>query len=211
MILTDYFASEDRRGDAALEQPIYIRNVGRLDLAHFLRERGAQTGAEVGVYKGEYSALLCETIPGLSLWCVDRWAPYVNRKTGKRIFYSAIPAYGIAQTRLAPYRCTLVQSDSVNASALVTDGSLDFVYLDADHWYEAVVADLAAWVPKVKSGGIVAGHDYTEQLEEDNCVSVAVKGWTLTHGVAPWYVLGRPKVRRSEYRDPQRSWMWIVP
>lgn len=211
MILTDYFALPERQHDTGLEQPLYIRNVGRLDLAHFLRERGAKTGAEIGVYQGEYSAALCECIPGLSLWCVDRWEPYINRKTGKRIFYSAIPAYGLAKARLAPFACTLVKSDSVKAASRVPDGSLDFVYLDADHWYEAVVADLAAWVPKVKSGGIVAGHDYTEQLEEDNCVSVAVKGWTLTHGVTPWYVLGRPKVRRSESRDPQRSWMWIVP
>jgi predicted O-methyltransferase YrrM len=38
--------------------------------------------------------------------------------------------------------------------------SLDFVFVDADHSYDAVKADVAAWLPKVKPGGILAGHDY---------------------------------------------------
>lgn len=42
------------------------------------------------------------------------------------------------------------------------DGSLDLVYLDADHSYAAVKADIAAWFPKVKPGGIFAGHDFSD-------------------------------------------------
>jgi hypothetical protein len=34
------------------------------------------------------------------------------------------------------------------------------VFIDADHTYEAVKADIAAWLPKVKPDGILAGHDY---------------------------------------------------
>lgn len=37
----------------------------------------------------------------------------------------------------------------------------DFVFIDADHRYEAIKADIAAWWPKVKAGGRLAGHDYT--------------------------------------------------
>jgi hypothetical protein len=39
-------------------------------------------------------------------------------------------------------------------------GKLDFVYLDADHAHASVKADLAAWFPLVKSGGVFAGHDW---------------------------------------------------
>ena len=46
------------------------------------------------------------------------------------------------------------------AAATYPDQSLDFVFLDADHDYESVKADIAAWLPKVKPGGILAGHDY---------------------------------------------------
>lgn len=53
------------------------------------------------------------------------------------------------------------QLDSVSASLLYADNSLDLVWIDADHGYDAVMADLRAWVKKVKLGGTFAGHDYT--------------------------------------------------
>ena len=53
-----------------------------------------------------------------------------------------------------------VRMDSVGASRLYTDESLDFVFIDADHAYHAVQADIRAWHPKVKGGGILAGDDY---------------------------------------------------
>ena len=54
----------------------------------------------------------------------------------------------------------IIRKHSVVAAADVTDGSLDFVFIDADHTYPAVVADIAAWWPKVKPGGWIGGHDY---------------------------------------------------
>ena len=41
-----------------------------------------------------------------------------------------------------------------------TDGSLDFAFLDGDHSHEGLKKDIAAWLPKVKKGGIIAGHDF---------------------------------------------------
>lgn len=40
------------------------------------------------------------------------------------------------------------------------DASIDFVFIDADHAYESVKKDILAWFPKVRRGGILAGHDY---------------------------------------------------
>lgn len=53
-----------------------------------------------------------------------------------------------------------IKMDSVAASKLYADGSLDFVWIDADHEYDAVKADILAWKPKVKATGCLAGHDY---------------------------------------------------
>lgn len=49
---------------------------------------------------------------------------------------------------------------SVDMAKNFEDESLDLIYIDADHREAAIRADLAAWVPKVKNGGFVAGHDY---------------------------------------------------
>jgi len=49
---------------------------------------------------------------------------------------------------------------SVSAARLFADGCLDFVFIDADHRCEAVQAYIAAWRPKIKAGGTLAGHDW---------------------------------------------------
>ncbi len=56
---------------------------------------------------------------------------------------------------------TPIIAPSVGAAAIFADASVDFVFLDANHSYESVVNDLRAWWPKIRPGGMLAGHDYT--------------------------------------------------
>lgn len=55
---------------------------------------------------------------------------------------------------------SLLISDSISASRLFPDASLDWVHLDARHDYESLQADIRAWLPKVKPGGWLSGDDY---------------------------------------------------
>ena len=55
---------------------------------------------------------------------------------------------------------TLLITDSLKAAQLFADRSLEWVHLDARHDYDSVVADIAAWVPKVRKGGWLSGDDY---------------------------------------------------
>lgn len=116
---------------------------------------GGVMGAEVGVMAGAMSACLLAR-EDLRLWMVDDWR--------------ALPAYGItaeAQARnreaaervAANLRAEIVAEESVRAAADFADACLDFVFIDADHSYEGVRADIAAWLPKVKPGGLLCGHD----------------------------------------------------
>ena len=49
---------------------------------------------------------------------------------------------------------------SVKASGKFKDGSLDLVFIDADHKYKSVRKDIEVWLPKIKKDGIISGHDY---------------------------------------------------
>jgi hypothetical protein len=134
--------------------------VTRRELAVHFGELGFTSGAEIGVERGVFSEILCQSIPGLKLLAVDMWAP----KAGYREHVTAAELARFemeTRKRLARYGAHVIKGLSTDVAKTVPDGSLDFVYIDADHDYDSVYTDLAAWVPKVKRHhGIVAGHDY---------------------------------------------------
>jgi len=132
----------------------------RTELAKYFAELGFDLGAEIGVAQGYYSITLCKQNPKLKLYCVDYWGPYEGYVDFFKHEKIARYMYGEAKRNLADFNCELIQKMSVEASKDFKDGSLDFVFIDASHLYKHVKEDISAWVPKVRKGGIVAGHDY---------------------------------------------------
>lgn len=204
----------DKEIDAAREGtqkcPIEIPHANRETLARLLYLLEARRGVEVGVERGAYSEVLCREIPGVQLFCVDAWKAYrgyrchVDQQKLDRFYIET-------QERLKPYKgVTLVRQFSTEAAKDFQDGSLDFVYLDGNHGFPHVVTDLAAWSPKVRPGGIIAGHDYALHAWPNQIhVVQAVKGWTSAYDIRPWFVLGRTEKRDGELRDDARSWFWV--
>ncbi len=108
---------------------------------------------EVGCFQGvssELFAIHCDTIH-----CVDPWESYAEIDA----------PYIIEAERRFDILCgkytniNKIKASSVEASKMFKDRSLDGVYIDAAHDYENFKQDLGVWLPKVKIGGFMAGHD----------------------------------------------------
>lgn len=181
------------------DQPSVSKTLRRLDWCHLLRELGYQHGAEIGVWQGLFSEAICQAVPGVDLTCVDPWQWYEDYIDKKNDAARMPGAYEAAVERLSPYDCTILRMTSLEGARRIPDGSLDFVYIDGNHGARYVRDDLKAWVPKVRRGGMVAGHDYTLRGKHIE-VKPVVDRFTREHGISPWYVAAGEK-------SPSFFWM----
>ena len=166
------------------------KTAGRKDLGVLFKQLGYRRGAEIGVWAGEFSEQLCLANHGVKLICVDPWTAYPEYGDPKNTQHRLDAARLTALTRLHPYRCDVKRMTSIAAAATVKDGSLDFVYLDGNHGKDYVLADLAAWAPKVRPGGIVSGHYYEIKKKHAHLlVQEAVDEFARVHSIAPIYIL----------------------
>jgi hypothetical protein len=135
-------------------------------LPAFFEKEGYKVGVEVGVWKGEFSETILKGFTG-KLYSVDPWKEnpnvgYYEMVTSDQAYLDKI--YSICKDRLGKYgeRSQIIRKPSVEAAKDFPDKSLDFVYIDALHYYDNVIEDIKAWLPKVRKGGMLAGHDYYE-------------------------------------------------
>ena len=124
-------------------------------------------GVEIGVKKGIYSYHLLQNSELKMLFSVDPWENQIS------YIYNDISnpgqpkydQYYIETVKRLMYfgkRSVILKMFSEDAVNLFKDRSLDFVYIDANHSYKACKKDIEIWWPKVKIGGIFAGHDYLD-------------------------------------------------
>ena len=106
-------------------------------------------GAELGCDKGILTGMLLRQCPSLQHLTVVDTFPDMHRS--RRVFEMADEMRG---------RLHITHSTTSEASILVANGALDFVFIDADHGYEAVRDDIANWRDRVRPGGWLGGHDY---------------------------------------------------
>jgi len=141
-------------------------------------------GVEVGVYRGDLSAALLHARPQLCMLLVDSWgdpdrgSPYyqtgdhhasmttAEQEAARQLCMSNIERFG--------YRAVTRHMKSAEAALRLSDRSVDFVFLDADHSFEGVTEDLNLWLPKIKDGGWIGGHDYANPALPDTKVKEAV-------------------------------------
>lgn len=141
----------------------------RAQLGGFLNDLGLTgEGVEIGTLYGAYAQDILKSWRG-RIHCVDPW---MNQ--AESVYFDGANKLNMdhvfeqAKSNLQGYgRATLHRMMSLNAVGRFEDGSLDFVYLDGNHGIDSVRADIAAWWPKVKIGGIVSGHDFFTRYDHE--------------------------------------------
>lgn len=134
-------------------------------------------GAEVGVQHGNFSAAILDSWHGERLYSVDPWREFPSADYVDVSNVSQEQQDGIcreAMAKLAPFglRSEVLRMTSEVAASQFGRGQLDFVYIDAQHHYEAAKEDIWIWLPKVRRGGLLAGHDYVDGARESGLYGV---------------------------------------
>jgi SAM-dependent methyltransferase len=190
--------------DVSAKSPITFM-LSREGLAQLFAELEYKAGAEIGIAIGTYSEILCKANPSMRLFSIDPWAVYDGYNEIKNR-NKAESWYSEAQERLVPYNCELIRKFSMDAVKSFPDpnGSLDFVYIDGNHDFKNVACDISEWSKVVRSGGIVAGHDFKRFASKNRryvChVKDVVLAYTYSHGIRPWFII------RSKSTP---SWFWV--
>jgi hypothetical protein len=158
-------------------------------------------GAEIGVKLGRFSDLLLRSWEGKKLISIDPWQEaepdeYVDHANVEQDQHEQF--YRRTRELLAKHgsRSEIWRTTSVEAAQRVPDRSLDFVYIDARHDYDSVLEDLEAWFPKLRPGGIMAGHDYADGVFRQGVFGVksAVDQFFGARGIAVHATDGRVPV-----------------
>ena len=143
----------------------------KLAQQHFSRKHRA---VEVGVWRGTFSALNLHTWRG-EYYAIDawQWRPSDNgdknykNETQNEVNYEEARANLNANGANDTGRVHQIKSLSADAATSFPDGFFDWIYLDALHTRKAVTADLRAWWPKLRSGGLLSGDDFGDTSDTE--------------------------------------------
>jgi hypothetical protein len=168
---------------------------------HLINEFRPKRVAEIGVWRGELSHKILEGCPSVeSLLLVDAWEVVYGRSPGDGHWLvfgpgttneEMIGAYHTVKDTMLPYgqRVTVLKAPSVKAAETIPDGSLDCVLIDALHTYHACKADILAWMPKLRPGGLMIGDDHSEYFPGVQTAVEEIFGTAHTVLGQTWWVI----------------------
>jgi predicted O-methyltransferase YrrM len=131
--------------------------------------------AEIGTWRGDFAAVILADRRPSRLYLVDPWehrtdeayekASYGGKMDGGQqaldeMHQSVVERFA---GEISAGQVIVLRRRSTDAAGTFAPESLDWVYIDGDHSYEGVSADLEAYFPAVKPGGLIAGDDYGHQ------------------------------------------------
>lgn len=117
------------------------------------------TGVEIGVNEGQLSFYLLQNTNIQHLYLIDTWQTWKGWASQETL-ENRYKFCNEDLPKMFSGRVTTIRKASAESYKDV-DNDLDFIFIDGNHNYDYVKQDLELWVPKVKSGGLVAGHDWS--------------------------------------------------
>ena len=171
-------------GNPCLDEPMSQKGVPpfkrRIDLGHILEKEKMRHGAELGVQRGLFSAKTLKAWPSCREYLlVDLWAPQENYLDGAnrdQETQNSLYQETLNNTKEWKKKIRVCRNYTTVCANIVPDGSLDYVYVDARHDFKGVYEDVSTWWPKLRPGGIMAGHDYVTQ---DDGPAQGGQDWTI--------------------------------
>ena len=119
---------------------------------------------EIGSYRGASTELFakhCKKIHAIDPWSKVVEGKYVNVSRATRKMPAQMEAEEVFLERMSAYNnVEIIKDFSYNVYSQFEDESLDLVYIDGHHSDRAVYEDVQHWLPKLKVGGVLSGHDY---------------------------------------------------
>jgi hypothetical protein len=155
----------------------------RDDIGTLLENEGFKTGVELGVQRGKYAVKIlkqwksCEKYLLVDLWEVlENYDDEANWGGDKKHDDN----YKRTLELTEPYKSKvqICRNFTTECAKIHSSEKFDFVYVDARHDYLGVLADLHAWWPLVRDGGIIAGHDFVTQNEGPQQTK---QNWTINY------------------------------
>jgi predicted O-methyltransferase YrrM len=148
---------------------------------------------ELGVWKGHSIIYLANQLKSrdVEIFAVDLWDKTYkyddqpNLKKQKKYLYE-IYKENVRRAGLSK-KIIDIKSISWEAANFFEDCSVDFVFIDADHSLKSVKKDINSWLPKIRNGGIISGHDYFNPCGVKEAVDGIFGHKTKFYGPC-WYV-----------------------
>lgn len=134
-------------------------------LSKLIKQHNVKILVEVGMKSGRNMDRILNQCPDLIAHGVDCWVPTENYKRWPDSSHAKNEREADQVVAKYPSRLTKHKGFSVPVSEAFEDESVDMVFIDADHSYEGVRADIDSWMPKVKTGGVISGHDYDNTVK----------------------------------------------
>src|SRR5437879_1016295 len=134
--------------------------IGRFDRNAVLERLPQQSvGAELGIWRGDFSAQLLKRVRPRTLFLIDPWryeeseayrgAWYGGRTSQKSMDHIHARVQARFAREIRHGTVVILRSPSSEAAQTLAVGSLDWVYIDANHLYQFVLNDLWTYSARV--------------------------------------------------------------